>query len=256
MQLIASLAQPKIDGIKCCDASDLDAFAVLLEHAEDKTSLSSLPLSTGQLVIAEFAGSKFKVFENIARYLELYWVPMVCTDPNCKKDHSATPVTVPPKLTAEDIEKYRDLHEDSCKKIVENYISHVNLLIVVSGLASMYNSTLDVPPGTEVPVELRRAILCYVRLVYNKTAIVPLRNREDSPRLFSMLAIMDEAEMDDTRTLVSQMSAPAPQILTLSRSQRKTRDREYLLHCIAFLAGLKFDHDDIDGPRGRSSMYV
>lgn len=258
MQLIASLAQPKVDGLKCYDASDLDAFKHLLEHAENSTSLTSLPVSSGQLVIAEFSGGKMKVFENVARYLETYQVPMICTNPNCKKDHSTPPPTITsPKLTVEDIEKYRDSHDDACKKIVESYVSHVNALIVVSGLAGMYNSTLDITPGTEVPPELRNAILNYVRLIYNKTAIIPLRNREDTARVLSMMAILDEAEMDDTRTLVSQMTAPAPQILTLSRSQRKSRDREYMLHCIAILASLKFDQDyDADGPRGRSSMYV
>lgn len=254
--LICTLAVPRLDGVKCYDAADREIFESLLDSAENTSSLEILPTMTGQVVIAEFADGSMKAYENITRYLEIYPSVQLCSKVGCKIDHSK-PLPTPPEPTAADLEKLRTQHDDGVKKIVENYIGNVNRSLICSGILEIYNKVQHVRRGEAVPDDLRKEVHNYVRLTYYKCSVVTLRNREDMGKVVSVMSIFDEAETDDTRTMLAQVAAPAPMVVSLSRVQRRTRDRDYVLHCIAVFANLKFDHEDsMDGLRARSSMYM
>ncbi len=248
--LVSTLAHAETGAVKCYDAIDMPAFISLIQRAENASSLQMLPVMSGQAVIAEFSDGRMKVYENITRYLEIYCLK---TEESPMAAVAVTSEAPPRPPTEEEIEQYMNSHEEGSKKIVQNYISHINMCIFSTNLVSIYNRVQKIPHGEQIPDVLRREAHNHARLTFYKCSIVPLRNAEDMGKIVSMMAIFDEAEIDDTRTILTQTVAPSSMILTLSRVQRRSRDREFTLHCLAILASLKFEEGS---SRGRSSsMY-
>lgn len=260
--LIYTLSTPRPDGVKCYDAIDIELFASLLERVDNLKELSMPPLLTTDkhVVIAQFADGKMIAYESIVSYLDSFGVSIMCTDPHCKKPHSKadTQTAAPAVVTEEQLEEMRNIHEDGVKKIVEHYTDYISNRIAAAGLISMYNRVRKLSDNEPVPDDLRREIHNYIKLTSYKCSVVPLRNREDTMRIITTLAVFDEAELDDVKASLSQSLAPAPGLLTFTRVQRRTRDRESVLHYLAFFASLKFDQEfeGCGALRGRGSMYV
>ncbi len=248
--LMYTLAAPKADGIKCYDAVDDQQFREILSHCPEATDSST--------VVAQFSEAEFVAYNTLSRYLERYSVSVFCMEPNCKLDHEKLAGgPPPPSPTEEELEKMRCLHDEGCRKVVENYVAYVNRFIISSDLVRLYNRVQKVPIGEVIPDDLRREINCYIKMTYYKSSVVPLRSREDLSKVMSILTVFDEAESDDARSLLTQSVSPAPLVITLTRVQRRSRDRDYVLHCLAFFANLRFDSSDShDGIRGRGSMYM
>lgn len=239
VQLISTLSSEKPDNLKIYDAVNAAEFNSLLGRAENATSLPS------KTVVAEFASGRLLAFDNVTRYLEMY---------------GPYPASTPPPSpqccrVAASPEECRLAYEESCKKITEYYIERVNLTIVSMNPAGLYNRVQDLPEAVQVPPELRAAVYRFLRSIYYKSCVVPVRDRDQLSKMSSSLAIFEESETDDARSILAQASAPAPMLLTLSRTQKRTRDREYVLHCLAVAVSVKFD-DDSQGMRGGSSMYM
>jgi hypothetical protein len=236
--LFSTMLAPKIISY---EVDDMVKFAGLLQRSRNA---SSLPGIIPTMIIAEFADGNLVAYENVDRYFEKFKpTVMPCVD---SKLGNATlmhcPVGAAPcELDEEAIKAIRARYEDTSKKIVENYISRIDLSIITINIGQLYNQVILTPDNMGLNDQLRREVHHYIRLFHYKCSLVPLREMVHMGKIYSILTTFDEAETDDTRGMLAQISAPSSMVLTLTRSQRKSRDREYVLHCLAFLSSLKFD---------------
>lgn len=140
------------------------------------------------------------------------------------------------------LEDMRRADERAHKDVIENYLTRLDHEIISCNVASLYNRVLTTPEGSIIPEELRKTIANYVSLVHYKCELVPLRNPEIGSKICGFATLFEEARADDERAQIAAMTGSLPgAIIILSRNQKRVRDREYVLNCIATLCNLKFD---------------